>query len=184
MWVLLLYMFAGVALSAKLSLDGDVGFLAQQLATKQQSVGPGDLRNYQLREQWPTIVAGFVQTLILQNRGERVAAVKEFKECVMKPVIEMLNAAKDDSTNWLVPVIMGLIASAKLLSEAADEELLRRGQSATQVRAHGAPMPGRSRRALTRRVAQQPCVACGQRIRLDRLCSLRACLVVPFAAAV
>lgn len=124
---------AGVTLSAKFALGSDASFVARQLAGRQQSIGPGDLRNYQLRDQWPVIIGGFLQTLILQEKGERVTAVKEFKESVLKPVIEMLSSAKDESTNWLVPVIMGLVASAKLLSEEADEELLKRGQSATQV---------------------------------------------------
>lgn len=74
----LLPLVSGVRLRAQLRFDSDAQFSVMQLAQRGAGVPVGDVMR-QIPQPWGEVIVSYLQTLMLYNKGERLAACKEFR---------------------------------------------------------------------------------------------------------
>ncbi|KAG2499740.1 hypothetical protein HYH03_002673 [Edaphochlamys debaryana] len=115
-----------------LALDSPVGLAAHQLAASGRAVPAGQLAAA-LPEGWGDMAAALLRCLVAQHGGDRVAACKEYRDGYAAALASLLNADKGTETEWLIPLALGAAQGLKGLSEAADEEISRRGGTPNQL---------------------------------------------------
>eukprot|EP00798_Chlamydomonas_sp_ICE-L_P003457 gene3457-13517_t len=86
-----------------------------------------------LAHPWSQLVTSYLEALMLLNKGEWMAACKEFREKHCKVMMKVL---KEEA--WVVPPVIGMVVTLKALSEermGADDEAVKKGVDAKELSA-------------------------------------------------